>query len=197
MAKVLNPQTRKCDVMSNGPIAELGFVNGPVFNCKLTTDKIVKMVSNGKRVYEIDPNNSKNKVLLTIGNCSTSPFSEVKPVEPVKEPVVEKPTQVVVENSQVTMDPHKAFLTSVGKTEDEWRRMSKSERRRLKAQYEHDQQTQNVNEQIETSETKSEPEVEEIASAPKERDEMSDIEASIESDEIVADTEEAVISADM
>lgn len=197
MAKVLNPQTRKCDVMSNGPIAELGFVNGPVFNCKLTTDKIVTMVSNGKRVYEIDPNNSKNKILLTIGNCSTSPFSEVKPVEPIKVPVVEKPTQVVVENSQETMDPHKVFLTSIGKTEDEWRRMSKSERRRLKAQYEHDQQTQDVKEQIKTSEIESVLEAEEIASTPNEHEKMSDIEASVEGIKLTTDTEEAVVSADM
>lgn len=156
MAKILNAKKRKCDVLSNGPIPELGFVTGPVYNCNLVTDTIVKLVSNGRRVYEINPNNPKDKVLLTVATCSTSAFDgEVVEKPEVVVPVVEKPEQVVMTASKADeTDPHKIFLAKIGKTEDEWRQMSKSERKRLKLQYgDKSVTTQNVNNENEGTKT--------------------------------------------
>ena len=94
-------------------------------------------------------------------------------------------------------DPHKIFLSEIGKTEDEWRRLSKSERKRLKYQHEHAMRDQNVNEQIESTDdimetpeqgVENNPVVEETTAANDNNDGVN------ENDESV---EEAVVSADM
>lgn len=209
MAKILNAKKRKCDVLSNGPLPELGFVTGPVYNCNLVTDTIVRLVSNGRKVYEINPNNPKEKVLLTVATCSTSPFDgEVVEKPEVVEPVVEKPEQVVMAASKAEeTDPHKIFLAKIGKTEDEWRSLSKSERKRLKLQYgDKSVNAQNVNNENEG--TKSDEILEETPAGAVENNPVVD-ETPVEETTVVETpdnvveteeepgTEEAVESTDM
>lgn len=207
MAKVLNAKKRKCDVLTNGPLPELAFVMGPVYNCRLTTDQIVRLVSNGKMVYEINPVNPKEKVLLTVATCSKSAFGEVVKPE-VVEPVVPAPTQVVMTASQAEKtDPHIAFLEKIGKTEDEWRRMSKSEKKRLKAQY-NDNKSANIQDVTieQNEETEVFPKVSEVTSPVVENNPVEEtIEETITEETPLEDTEineeisteEAVVSADM
>jgi len=148
MATILNSQKRKCDVISNGAIAELGFINGPVYGCRLTTDTIVRLVSNGRKVYEIDPTNPDKKVLLTVTTCSKPAFNVVTEAPKNENPIVSKPDEIVVSSDDTTDDAHKLFLAAIGKTENEWRQMSKSEKKRIKAQYESDQKKEFVSEQV-------------------------------------------------
>lgn len=90
MATVINSKTRKCDVIYNGAIAELGFISGPVYNCKLTTSQIDSLIRHGKIVFEIDPRNPLNKVKLDIGNYKKSPFGNVQEVKPLVDPLKAK-----------------------------------------------------------------------------------------------------------
>lgn len=103
MAKKLNQPIRRCDIMVNGPIAEMGFICGPIYNAKLTVDQIERMVLNRRQIFEIDPANTKNKVLLTSTNYKVSPF-EKKEVPIVQEispaaTTVEAPTEVVKDSA--------------------------------------------------------------------------------------------------
>ena len=142
MAVTLNSKNkRKCDVVCHGPIIELGHILGPVYGAKLSTPLIIRLVSNGRKVYEIDPKNPNNKVLLTVANCATSPFGEdvkvVTPVTPVTKPVVNPVQDIMKEKVEEPVSAHAELLKKLGLTEAEWSQKSKSERRRLKAQNEH------------------------------------------------------------
>ena len=179
MAVTLNAKNkRKCDVICHGPIVELGHILGPVYGARLATPTIIKLVSNGRKVYEIDPKNPNNKVLLTVANCATSPFGDtapvVTPVAPVVKPVVEPIKTIIEEKVEEPVSAHADLLKKLGLTEAEWSQKSKSERRRLKAQNEHVEQETKVNEPIvdqptvekvdtveEAAEVKAEPVVEE------------------------------------
>ena len=179
MAVTLNAKNkRKCDVICHGPIVELGHILGPVYGARLATPTIIKLVSNGRKVYEIDPKNPNNKVLLTVANCATSPFGDtapvVTPVAPVVKPVVEPVKTIIEEKVEEPVSAHADLLKKLGLTEAEWSQKSKSERRRLKAQNEHVEQETKVNEPIvdhptvetvdtveEAAEVKAEPVVEE------------------------------------
>ena len=179
MAVTLNAKNnRRCDVICYGPIVELGHILGPVYGAKLSTPTIIKLVSNGRKVYEIDPKNPNNKVLLTVANCATSPFGDttpvVTPVAPVAKPVVELVKTIIEEKVEEPVSAHADLLKKLGLTEAEWSQKSKSERRRLKAQNEHVEQETKVNEPIvdqptvetvdtveEAAEVKAEPVVEE------------------------------------
>lgn len=206
MPTVLNAKTRKCDVLTNGPIAELNFVTGPVYKCKLTTPQIIKLVSNGRIVEEIDPRNPKNKVRLTIATCGKSVFDEIVPEPKVEEkpPVVEIPKEVVLPTKEteakvVETDPHKIFLKEIGYTEEQWRKLSKSERRRIKQQHNsHAEQNQDVKEQIETHDGENEVELEECSATTESDENALVIETQkIHETEEKPVVEEAVVSADM
>ena len=110
----LNEEKRKCCIMDNGPIIELGCITGPVYNCLLTTEQIINLVSNKKHVYEINPLNTMEKVLLTMGTCESSVFKLPEKQE-IPEPIIpplEKVEQIV--------SPYKG--------------MSKAERKKMKYQ---------------------------------------------------------------
>jgi len=90
LSTIINSKTRKCDVIYNGAIAELGFISGPAYNCKLTTSQIDSLIRHGKIVFEIDPRNPLNKVKLDIGNYKESPFANVTEVKPLVNPLKAK-----------------------------------------------------------------------------------------------------------
>ena len=203
MASVLNEKKRKCDVLTNGPLPELGFVTGPVYNCRLTTPQIIGLVRNGKKVYEIDPSNPAHRVLLTMTTCSESVFkTPVVEDAVVAEPVVKLPetilNQKVSEPVTSVNNEHAEMLKRLGMTEEQWRHLSKSERRRLKAQSEHVPQTQNVDEQTKISEeaveVASTPEVENEANVP---DTTPVTHETVDEPVKTSSVEEAVVAADM
>jgi len=97
MAKIINEPKRLCDIIYNGPISELGFIMGPAYNCKLTNKQIESMVAHGKKVYEINPQNRTEKVLLDVRTCLTNVFSDNTKKPDVKAP--SKLDNVIVENT--------------------------------------------------------------------------------------------------
>lgn len=104
MATIINAPKRRCDIDFNGPIAEIHFICGPVRNAYLTTDQILQLVGNGKKVYEYM--NDGSRQLLTAANCmevkeTAEKIQEKEPEEEVN--VQDILTRGPVANSYVTM----------------------------------------------------------------------------------------------
>lgn len=93
----------------NGPIAELGFITGPVGPTYVNLPSVIKMVQNGKLVYEVDPANHAHKVKLDITNVKKNNIAQ--PVKFEKPPATDsEPTPVVakeVKESEKTPEPEK------------------------------------------------------------------------------------------
>lgn len=124
MAKVLNGEKRLCDVMFNGPIVELGCINGPAYKCRLTTSQIHTLVGNGKKVYEINPLVSGQKVLLTAANCGVSAFANnATPV--VEETPVVEPIKKDEVTTQTTETPQYSSLSKKERKRLEWEEKQK------------------------------------------------------------------------
>lgn len=77
MKKVLNERKYLCRIATSGPIKELGCVTGPIQRCKLNEKVIFQLVKNARIVYEVNPFNPSEEVLLTTKNMATRHF--VKP----------------------------------------------------------------------------------------------------------------------
>ena len=89
MRKILNEKKYLCRIATSGPIQELGCVTGPIRRCKLNEKQIFQLVKNDKAVYEVNPFNTAEEVLLTAKNMATRHF--VKPlVNPIKQMEEEK-----------------------------------------------------------------------------------------------------------
>lgn len=89
MRKILNEKKYLCRIATSGPIQELGCVTGPIRRCKLNEKQIFQLVKNDKTVYEVNPFNTAEEVLLTTKNMATRHF--VKPlVNPIKQMEEEK-----------------------------------------------------------------------------------------------------------
>lgn len=197
MAVTLNAKNkRKCDVICHGPIVELGHILGPVYGARLVTPTIIKLVSNGRKVYEIDPKNPNNKVLLTVANCATSPFGDTTPVvtsvAPVVQPIVEPVKTIIEEKVEEPVSAHADLLKKLGLTEAEWSQKSKSERRRLKAQNEHVEQETKVNEPI-----VDQPTVETVDTVEKAAEVKAEPVVEEKKVETEVPVEEEIVSADM
>lgn len=72
-----------------GPLSELGGISGPIINpCYVELTKIVRLVNGHKKVYEVNPNNHDDKILLTLRNVREENFKKevkeqkVKPIDP-------------------------------------------------------------------------------------------------------------------
>lgn len=101
MAKVINSKQKLCKIMTNGRIAELGNICGPVTSpCKVDLRKVVNMVQRGLKVYEINPKNYNEQVLLTIKNVTLNNFKEPEKIKYPETPVVEEKV-VVVEKQDI------------------------------------------------------------------------------------------------
>lgn len=97
MATLLNEKKKLCLVKTNGRLPELGNIAGPILSpCKINLRTVINMVQNGKVVYEVNPKNHSQQVLLTIQNVQKNNFPEQEKVvmpeikEEVKPAVVEK-----------------------------------------------------------------------------------------------------------
>jgi hypothetical protein len=84
-------------VQANGPIRELQGIAGPIKKpTRIPLNAIVKMVTNGKLVFEHDPEDPSKKVRLTIANVKATNFGSEStriPTAPVKPTPVEKPVE--------------------------------------------------------------------------------------------------------
>ena len=98
-------------VKDSGPIPELSFICGPILNpTRIDIGVIAKMVGAGRTVYECNPFNTKDQVLLDITNVKSNNFTtetvstkDETVVEKVKEEVKETPEPVqetVVEETE-------------------------------------------------------------------------------------------------
>ena len=91
MSRILNQEKRLCRIANNCVLPELNCITGPVRRAKLTTPEIVKLVRNGRTLYELDPAGKLPEVKLNIHNCTESQFGKkvetpapAAPVEPEK-----------------------------------------------------------------------------------------------------------------
>lgn len=98
-------------VKDSGPIPELSFICGPILNpTRIDIGVIAKMVGAGRTVYECNPFNTKDQVLLDITNVKSNNFTtetvstkDKTVVEEVKEETKETPEPVqetVVEETE-------------------------------------------------------------------------------------------------
>ena len=83
-------------VKTSGPLPELGHITGPVIHpWWVDVEKVVTLIHNGRKVYEVNPNNKEERVLLTLKNVRLNNFAkEVKEPQVVSAPKVETPTKV-------------------------------------------------------------------------------------------------------
>ena len=70
-----NKKTKFVTVETNGPISELGGIAGPILHpCMVDLDLVIQMVNARKKVYEVNPNNPDERVLLSLRNVRTENF---------------------------------------------------------------------------------------------------------------------------
>lgn len=108
----LSKETKLVIVQNNGALSELGGISGPILNpCRLDVATIIRMINNHRRVYEVNPNNHSEKVLLSLKNATSKNFKA--PVEDANkvhlvEPLVRESTVVV---SDAVVDSSKQVET--------------------------------------------------------------------------------------
>lgn len=109
-------KVKTCIINSNGPIAELGFITGPVLTpSRIEIDTIGKMVRNGKKVIEINPINKQETVLLTLDNFDKDNFGTAKKATKVNK--VEEPKKVAEVVKEET--PVEEAVETAGEESDE------------------------------------------------------------------------------
>ena len=70
-----NKKTKFVTIETNGHISELGGIAGPILHpCLVDLDLVIQMVNNRKKVYEVNPNNPDEKVLLSLRNVRNENF---------------------------------------------------------------------------------------------------------------------------
>ena len=92
-------------VKDSGPIPELSFICGPVLNpTRIDLGVIAKMVGAGRTVYECNPFNTDDRVLLDITNVKSNNFT-TETVSTKTEAVVEEKAEEVKEEVKETPEP--------------------------------------------------------------------------------------------
>lgn len=83
-------------VKDSGPIPELNFVCGPILvPTKIDLKVIIKMIGNGRSVFECNPCNTDDQVKLELTNVKNNNF-ETQATKPVVESVKENEKKEVV-----------------------------------------------------------------------------------------------------
>lgn len=99
-------------ILSNGPIALLGNITGPVLNPNwISMRVIVNLVQNGYLVDEINPDNYDDRVRLTVQNVEADNFSKEDKIDNVT--VENTPSENKAEES--TDNKNEEVNTSEGK----------------------------------------------------------------------------------
>lgn len=74
MAKKIE-KTKRVVIDNKGTLNELGGISGPIIHpCSLPISQLKKLVSNRRKVYEVNPRNKTERVLLTITNVDKDNF---------------------------------------------------------------------------------------------------------------------------
>ena len=99
MAKMQEKQ-KLVVIETNGTLPELGGISGPILNpCLLKESVLIRMVGNHRKVYEVNPKNSSDRIRLTLKNVRTENFkttqTEVKPQAKVAPKVITEEKRVV------------------------------------------------------------------------------------------------------
>ena len=89
-----------------GPLSELGGISGPITNpVKLEIPIIIKMITAHRGVFEVNPKNTSERVLLTLQNVKLKNFHNVESKTTLKpEPVVNKSSNNSTDNKPVIKD---------------------------------------------------------------------------------------------
>lgn len=88
-------------VKDSGPIPELNFICGPILvPTKIELKTIIKMIGNGRSVFECNPSNTDDQVKLELTNVKNNNF-ETQAIKPAVESVKE------VEKKEVVNEPEK------------------------------------------------------------------------------------------
>lgn len=124
MAIVLNEVKKMCSIRTNGPIQELGFINGPIRKAYVSITTIGNMVRNGKVVYELNPNDETKEIKMTLANYQDTHFGkDVTPVAStaleVKEEKKEVPVEPVIVDPVVTPESDIPTVDEVPTTPEE------------------------------------------------------------------------------
>ena len=70
-------KTKLVTIASKGSISELGGISGPVINpCRLSVETIIKLINGHKKVYEVNPANKSERLLLNLKNVKMQNFPE-------------------------------------------------------------------------------------------------------------------------
>lgn len=105
MATIKNKKTKLVTIESYGSISELGGINGPIVHpCRLDLDVIIRMVNTNKKVFEVNPANTNEKVRLSLSNVRSENFKPVVVKPTVKAATAPKATETskVAENKATT-----------------------------------------------------------------------------------------------
>jgi ribosomal protein L12E/L44/L45/RPP1/RPP2 len=98
-------QQKLVTVESNGTIIELGGISGPIFSPTLIPiSTIVRMINSHRKVMEVNPKNTDEKVRLTLKNVRSVNFAE-NLNKPIKANVA--PTAPVVAANKQTQEVKK------------------------------------------------------------------------------------------
>ena len=118
-----NKKTKFVTIETNGHISELGGIAGPILHpCLVDLDLVIQMANNRKKVYEVNPNNPDEKVLLSLRNVRNENFpvytadkKTVKPAPSISSANTTKKTETVT----TTTDNKKSTTTNSNNTKSD------------------------------------------------------------------------------
>ena len=112
----MNTTTKLVTIASKGSITELGGISGPIINpCRLDISTIVSLINGHKRVYEVNPANKSERILLTLKNAKAKNFPDV--VNPVVTPNLAPADKKAAQTTGATTATKETSKTT-GKTGD-------------------------------------------------------------------------------
>lgn len=91
-------------ISSSGPIKELGNLTGPIVTpVRLSQETILKIIKSGHKVYEVNPSNHREKILLTFMNATDKHFNTKLPSYGVivKNIPEEKPKETIPSDNEI------------------------------------------------------------------------------------------------
>jgi hypothetical protein len=99
------PRTKYVTIESYGPIQQLFGLLGPILTpCYIEIGTIISLVNSGKVVYEVNPNNPKEKIRLNFNNLLKNNFDniieETKVVAPSKKRVTQPVKKQCIEKQK-------------------------------------------------------------------------------------------------
>ena len=103
-------RTKLVTIESYGNLHVLGGIKGPVMSpCNIDLPIIISLLNDGKIVYEVNPNNSKEKVRLTSENVlKYNNFETKKTIKPI---IIPKKEKVKISDITKTKEPATPIAT--------------------------------------------------------------------------------------